>query len=63
MDVSQAQIDDEFQRQVYLCSGLGETRMLAIVRDHFSPKLMCKVCPHPVHARACLRCGCGYVAT
>lgn len=35
MDASQKQIDHEFRRQVYLCSGLGRERMLEIVNQHF----------------------------
>jgi hypothetical protein len=61
VDLSQEQIDREFARQVYLCSGLGEARMLALVRDHFRPRLMCHNCPHPEHAAPCLRCGCDHL--
>lgn len=35
MDASQEQIDREFLRQVYLCSGLGRERMIEAVNLYF----------------------------
>ena len=35
VDATNAEIIKEFKRQVYLCSGMGESQMAAIVRIQF----------------------------
>jgi len=36
MNMTQDQIRKEFARQVYLCSGIGRTEMMAIVEKEFT---------------------------
>ena len=45
MDINNDQIEKEFRRQVYLCSGLGAARMRGIISEHFGidkPDIICR---------------------
>ena len=49
-NVTNSQIVKEFKRQVYLCSGIGQSQMEAIVRSQFDNghTYLCDKCRNPV---------------